>query len=165
MARMVLGIIGLVGTGNLLGQLSVDAVFDVSDAVEDQVFKSYFCALLDSMNGPAVARVLLPVGAIAACVATNALAPGRSVGDIIAAGVPGTVGLFVFAQSVSAVSAMCAGEITAGDGRGRVARLHVGVAFIMATCLAGQLFGLRSALLQQLAVAAPSQKASSSRSR
>ena len=39
LTRLVLGVVGLIGTGNLVGQLSVDAVFDASDAADDQVFK------------------------------------------------------------------------------------------------------------------------------
>lgn len=103
------------------------------------------------MSGPAVARVLVPVGSIAACVGTNALAPGRSAGDLVAAAVPGTVGLLVFSRSVATVAAMCADEMSAADARSEVAYLHVGVAVIMAACLAGQLMGLRSALAQHVA--------------
>lgn len=139
MIRFVAAVLCLLATGDLLGQLSVDAVFDTGD---DRVFKDYFCLLLESMNGVGILRVAIPCVTLATCLSMNALGPGRSTGDFIAAGVPSTVGLAIFSRTVGVVTDMCAGKIGSLQAQSTVASLHIGVAVILTTCLVGQLFGL-----------------------
>ena len=88
-ARIWRGVVGLIATGDLLGMLTVDAIFDVEKDVS--VFKAYYCTLLDSMSRfPEVLRVALPCLLLAKCVGANCVLQGRSRGDVIAAFVPGT---------------------------------------------------------------------------
>ena len=89
-ARIWRGVVGLIATGDLLGMLTVDAIFDVEKDVS--VFKAYYCTLLDSMSRfPEVLRVALPCLLLAKCVGANCVLQGRSRGDVIAAFVPGTI--------------------------------------------------------------------------
>ena len=96
-ARIWRSVVGLIATGDLLGMLSVDAIFDVEK--DATVFKLYYCCLLNSMSRfPEVMRVALPCLLLATCVGANCVLQGRSRGDIIAAFVPGTTRPWILAH-------------------------------------------------------------------
>ena len=152
-ARIWRGVIGLIATGDLLGMLAVDAIFDVEKDVS--TFKAYYCTLLNSMSRfPEVLRVALPCLLLATCVGANCVLQGRSHGDIIAAFVPATIGLFIFNKSVNSVHTLC----TSGDGmlwwsqvnlehtRSEMIMLHVYIGVVLVASLVGQLMALRAAL-------------------
>jgi hypothetical protein len=163
--RVAFAFVALLATVSMLGQLSVDMIFDTSSAATIEDFRAYYCTLLQSFEYmPEVFRVGFPCLALALGLTLSALSElsdkfsqagavagtcGRSLHHVFAGLVLCVAGLPCFYFSVAVAETACFEENDNGEStewleskRHEMARWHVCIFLVLATSLALQTVGV-----------------------
>ena len=142
----VRSVVVLVAMGDLIGQLSVDLIFD--NFTDVNVFKSYYCTLLVSLNKwPQILRVAAPCGLLALSGGTNALSSARTKVDLFSAGLLMSVGAVAFAKSVHVVDELCSAQGAVETLQASLLRWHLLIAAVFFFAFSSQLLSLIAVLL------------------
>lgn len=129
-------ILGLLATANLVGQLSVDWMFDVDAAT----FQTYYCVLLRGLTRyPEALRVFAPCAAMAVAGLKTLVSAQRNALDVASTVTLATVGLFSFGNSVVLVSSRVCPR---GEGREALATWHLLIFAVLGSSLACQVGSL-----------------------
>ena len=147
MMKVARTVCAMVAVGDLIGQLSVDLIFDTGRNLD--AFRSYYCVLLASLSQfPQLIRVAAPCLVLTVSGSWNVLCASRNSGDLAAAAVAIFGGLVAFSRSVSIVEGLCAATTTTtttekAAAQTSLARWHFFIGVVLAATLACLSLSLR----------------------